>query len=332
MAGIALTDLDHGSGEDKTKKSKKKNDDQPQTAGQQVKGFAKQLLSNVVGKQPGGAVDPGNAMLAMQSAVYSKDGNPLPQYNAKSQVADLQNHIRTTQQSIAPGTPWESAGPRYQADLDKYRFLDPQGADRMTKELQEQHPKTPPVQTPAPPGTPEYTRTHLDEVQKQIQQFMGRPMTDEESSEFALGQFGVHPTQKITNGPRSKGSDLNFDLDDQGNPRDPQKTYMERRMGSQITYHPVATTQRAELKHGNDMMGSLAPPGTLDAFGRPLTKNQLYTVFVDDSGKPKSYVPKAMENEYKVFTDEDGKPYAIPVERYQSGGGGTPPGPVTLQT
>jgi hypothetical protein len=247
MAGIALSDLDHGDDEAGKKPKKKKDGDQPQTPGQQVKGFAKQLLTNVVGKAPGGAVDPGSALIAMQNAVYSKDGAPLPQYNAKSQVSDIQNKIQQTQSQVPADATWNLAQPHFGPMLDKLRFLDPKEADRKEKELRELYAPTP---TPPPPGSPEYNRTHLDEVQKQTQTFMGRPMTDDEKSEMALGQFGVHPTQKpITFGPKSSGKDLTFDVDDQGNPRDPSKTYVERKQGSQtLGYHPVIEANQPQAK------------------------------------------------------------------------------------
>lgn len=169
MAGIALSDLDHGD-DQAGKKSKKKDGDQPQTAGQQVKGFAKQLLTNVVGKQPGGAVDPGSAMLAMQQAVYAKDGNPLPQYNAKSQVADIQNKIQQTQGGIPADATWNLAQPHFGPMLDKLRFLNPQEADRKEKELRELYAPTP---TPPPPGSVEDARLQAQRLFTSVPQ--GQP-------------------------------------------------------------------------------------------------------------------------------------------------------------
>jgi hypothetical protein len=85
-------------------------------------------------------------------------------------------------------------------------------------------------------------------------------------------------------------------------------------------------TVHKDLAKGNDIMGSSAPPGSTDVWGRPLTPGQLYTTYRDEQGAPKTYVPKAMETEYKAGVDDEGKPYAIPVPRYQGGGGGASPG------
>ena len=90
-------------------------------------------------------------------------------------------------------------------------------------------------------------------------------------------------------------------------------------MDDRTGYFP---TVHKDLSKGNEIMGSSTPPGTTDVWGRPLNPGQLYTTYNDESGAPKTYIPKAMQTEYKAGVDDEGKPYAIPVPRYQGGGGG----------
>jgi hypothetical protein len=137
----------------KPSKAKKKpaDSDQPPTPGDHIKNVAKSIFTGMTGGKLTPTADVGQSLIAMQNSVYSKDGNPLPQYNAKTKVADVQNQLQKLSDSLKPETTQQEAQRLFQPYFKQLDALDPTGKLGYGKQARQDF--LSPFQPAPPPGS-----------------------------------------------------------------------------------------------------------------------------------------------------------------------------------
>lgn len=320
------------------------------------------------GQMPEGAADVGSTMADIQGMLFAQ-GKLKPEYSRRSAMEQIfsQAVAAGKEAGLKPGeTPAEKALAVYAPHFQKAQAIDPVGAQAMAQNLLGSYQPAPApsragedvkarvgaamdlLKQQYPGGVPDHVarqvilsnvgaaktvdlEADLQEYQDAAKKFKFEAKPEDLRS-LAMSRLGFKPSGSMTFGPVTSGKDLTFDVDTQGNPRDPSKFYRPVKVGTEITGWMPSEPTRFEARAGKPIMGSSLPVGTKDVFGRPIVAGQLYSPMLDSMGNPRSYMPTAMQNEYRTyFNPETGEMYAMPVPRYQMGpqilGGETPGAP-----